>query len=147
MENEAFFWRVMDLLNWNCAGDDSLVLAPALRFLARRSDEEIFSFEDTMARLLHNLDSRKIAQSLYKDTDSMSADLLLYQRCMAVVNGQAYYEAVRSGSTRLNPDLEFESVLYLPANAWAKKHRRDPEDYPHTPGISYESLMNQELWK
>lgn len=137
----------MDLLNWNCADDDSQVLAPALRFLARRSDEEIFAFEDTMARLLHNLDSRKIAQSLYKDTNSMSADLFLYQRCVAVVNGRAYYEAVRSGSTRLKPDLEFESVLYLPANAWAKKHRRAPEDYPHTPGISYESLMNQELWK
>lgn len=147
MDNEAFFWRVMALLNWDCAGDDSQVLAPALCVLARQSDEKIFAFEDAMAQLLYNLDSRKIAQSLYKDINSMSADLFLYQRCVALVNGRAYYEAVRNGSTKLNPDLEFESVLYLPARAWAKKHRQAPEDYPHIPSISYESLRNQELWK
>ena len=147
MENEAFFWAVMDRLNWDNEGDDSKVLAPALNFLAKHSDEEIFAFEDTMARLLNDLDSRKLAEGLYGDTDAMSADLFLYQRCVAVVNGRSYYEAIRDGTARLKPDLEFEAVLYLPMSAWAKKHRREPRDYPHTPSPSYESLSNRALWQ
>lgn len=143
--NVKEFWRISDMLDWNAQGDDEKVLKPAADYLARLSDEEIFEFEDIMSKLLYDLDSEKIAHELYGG-DNFSGDLFLYQRCVALINGEGYYAAVLSGITKLDTDGEFESLLYLPCRAWAKKHKADPRDYPHIPEISYETGSNKELW-
>jgi len=43
--------------------------------------------------------------------------------------------------------MEFESLLYVPAEAWARKHIKHSSQYPHFPEPSYETGSNRELWK
>lgn len=135
------------MLDWAHEGDDALVLAPAIQYLSEQTDADIFAFEDIMAQYLYDIDSRKIAQGLYGDTAHISADMFLYQRCVAVVNGNGYYNSILYGGRKLDPDLEFEGILYVPMEAWAKKHHCDTSDYPHAPTPSYESFSNQALWE
>ena len=57
-----------------------------------------------------------------------------------------YYEDILNQRQQLNPDLEFESILYLPALAWAQKHHESMDEYPHVPEPNYESGSNTLLW-
>lgn len=140
------FWRIIKMLNWSCEGDDDAVLAPVIEHLAGLSDKDIFKFEDILAELLYNLDNKEIALELYGTTDFFSADLFLYQRCVAVANGQGYYSSILYRGRKLNPDLEFEALLYLPKKAWSKKHGQDMSEYPHSPTSCYETGSNKKLW-
>lgn len=135
------FWRIIKMFDWS-RGDDDGVLAPAIEHLAELSDADIFKFEDILAELLYNLDNRQIAMELRSKSD----DLFLYQRCVAVANGQGYYASILYRGRKLNPDLEFEALLYLPKKAWAKKHGQDVDGYPHTPTFCYETGSNKQLW-
>lgn len=63
------FFHITDAyLDWDKAGDDAAVLEPLIAFLAEWGDELIFAFADRMAKLLYSLDTRKIAQDIYKDS-------------------------------------------------------------------------------
>jgi hypothetical protein len=43
--------------------------------------------------------------------------------------------------------MEFEALLYVPPQAWALKHKKLEEDYPHIAPLSYETGSNREQWK
>lgn len=60
---------------------------------------------------------------LYGTLENFSNDLFLYQRCVAIVNGQGYYSSIFYEGRALDPDLEFESILYAPMEVGAKKHQ------------------------
>ncbi len=141
------FWKIIKMLDWSNEGNDDKVLAPVIQYLSEQSDEEIFDFENIMSKLLYDIDSKKIAMQLYGTLELFSNDLFLYQRCVAIVNGQGYYSSILYGGRTLDPDLEFESILYVPMKAWAKKHQQDTSNYPHIAKPSYESCSNEELWK
>ena len=141
------FWKIIKMLDWSCTGDDGAVLAPAIEHLSCLHDKDIFDFEDILAKLLYDLDSREIALELYRSDKMISDDRFLYQRCVAVANGQGYYSSILYRGRKLDPDLDFEPLLYLPKSAWAKKHGKDVCEYPHTPNPSYETGSNRALWK
>ncbi|MBD5128680.1 MAG: DUF4240 domain-containing protein [Ruminococcaceae bacterium] len=145
--NEKKFWKIINMFDWDNEGDDDEVMKPALDFLAKLDDEEIFAFEELMAELLFKLDTKEFAAKLYGEDDYMSDDMFLYQRCVALVNGQSYYNGILNGKIQPDPDLEFESLLYLPSRAWAKKHNADPDDYPYFTKTSYETGSNANGWK
>lgn len=144
---EKKFWEILDMLDWDNAGDDDKVLKPALDHLAKLEDEEIFAFEELMAEHLYKLDTRGFAAKLYAEDEYMSEDMFLYQRCVALVNGKSYFDGLLNGAAQPDPDLEFESILYLPSRAWAKKHNSDPDDYPYITETSYETGSNAAGWK
>lgn len=144
--NDKQFWKIMDLADWNKQGDDEAVLAPVVDKLSTMDDAEIFGFEDVMAKLLYDIDNQEIALQLYGPELHFSEDLFLYQRCVALCNGEKYYKRIVSGKEKLDPNKEFESVLYVTHLAWAKKHQADSGDYPHFPEISYETGSNEALW-
>lgn len=144
--NEKEFWKIMDKADWKHQGDDDAVLAPVIDALSKLDDEEIFGFEDVMSKLLFDIDSQEIALQLYGPELHFSEDLFLYQRCVAIVNGAKYYKKILTGKEKLDPDGEFESILYVPHRAWAQKHQADSGDYPHFPEISYETGSNEALW-
>lgn len=144
--NEKQFWKIMDLADWKKQGDDGQVLAPVIDKLSQMDDAEIFGFEDVMSKLLYDIDSQDLALGLYGPELHFSEDLFLYQRCVALCNGEKYYKKTVSGKQGLDPDKEFEAILYVPHLAWAKKHQADSGDYPHFPGISYETGSNEKLW-
>ena len=73
--DEKEFWRILDMLDWDSAGNDAAVLAPAVDYLSKQSDEVIFAFEDAMAQHLYDLDSKRLAVQLYGDELQFSGDL------------------------------------------------------------------------
>jgi hypothetical protein len=67
--------------------------------------------------------------------------------CVAVVNGRDFYNSVLSGEKLLNSDMEFESLLYLPRDAWALKNKKDSSEYPHETAHCFETGSNKNLWQ
>ena len=147
MTRVEFFWQTMELCDWSHKGDDNKVLRPVMRYLAQQEDSIIFLFHDLMSELLYELDSKKLADQCEKAEPSMSDDSFLYSRCVALINGPDYYEKARQGRAKEMWNIEFESLLYVPSRAWALKHRKSEEDYPHTSPLSYETGSNLEQWK
>ncbi|MCI9508537.1 MAG: DUF4240 domain-containing protein [Angelakisella sp.] len=142
-----FFWNTMERCDWTKEGDDDAVLAPVLDYLAGQDDQQIFQFDDQMSQLLYDLDTKALADACRKADPLMSDDSFLYSRCVALINGPVYYEKVRNGKEKSLWQMEFEALLFLPRRAWAKKHRRDEDEYPHLPPLSFETGSNREGWR
>lgn len=141
------FFYFTDMLDWSKQGDDMAVLEPLIACLAQWGDELIFAFDDKMTELLYSLDSRAIANSIYKDMEHFSGDEFLYIRCTALVNGKPHYNAVLKGRRKLKANMEFEAILYVPMLAWARRHGKDTDDYSHATKLSYETGSNEEGWR
>lgn len=145
--DEELFWKVIDMFNWKKEGDDDEVMKPAIKFLTSRTVEDIFAFHDIMAKKLYDLDGEKWGKIVEDACDGyLSADLFLYVRCCIVANGKDVNEEILGNPSALNPDLDFESLLYLPDEAWAKKTKNDSMDYPHKTEYDFESFKNMAQW-
>ena len=144
--NEKEFWKILDKLDWNNEGDDDLVLKQVIKYLSKLKDEEIFAFHEIMSKLLFNIDGKAWAKDIYKDFSNYSDDDFLYTRCVAIVNGEKYYNSIKNRKKKLNQDLEFESILYVPEEAWNLKHKDDLNEYEYIPKYNYESRSNIDLW-
>lgn len=141
------FFHITDAyLNWEKKGDDLAVMEPLITLLATWGDDLIFAFHDTMAELLYSLDTRKIAQDVYKGKN-FSADEFLYVRCTALINSKRFYNDIVSGRKKLKHNLEFEAILRIPALAWAGFHGRSPDEYPYSTKYCYETMCNTDGWK
>lgn len=147
MKKYDYFWKTMELCDWNKEGNDRLVLMPIIDFLSSQEDKKIFEFDDLMTELLYALDTKKLAKQCQKIDGCMSDDSFLYSRCVALINGADYYERVKAGKCKEIWKMEFESLLYVPSSAWAKKHNKDASEYPHAPSVSYETGSNIDGWK
>lgn len=141
------FFHFTDMLDWSKQGDDDAVLEPLVSFLSQYGDNVIFAFEDKMTELLYTLDSYEIAKPLIEKWGHISSDGFLYARCTALINGKPYYNAILKGKKKLSADKEFESILYVPMNAWKRLHRTNEENYPHITKLSYETFSNKEGWE
>lgn len=147
MSEFSFFWDTVRLCDWSLEGDDDKVLQPVVRYLAGQEDSGIFQFDDQMSALLYGLDTKKLAAQCERVEPDMSDDSFLYSRCVALINGPDYYAQARLGRRKEIWNMEFEALLYVPARAWAMKHGRPEEEYPHTASFNYETGSNQEQWK
>lgn len=144
--DSARFWEIIALLDWEKEDDDD-VLLPAIEKLAGLDDQEIFSFDDIMAGLLYDIDGRVWAEDIYRKLDNVSSEDFLYTRCVAIIKGKAYYDAVKNHTEILEPNAKFEAILYAPPIAWAVKHDADVEGYPHETKFSFETGSNTDLWR
>lgn len=142
-----FFWNTMERCDWTKERTDELVLEPVTVYLAAQSDQQIFTFDDQMCELLYHLDTRALADACRKAEPLMNDDTFLYSRCVALINGPVYYHKVLTGKEKRLWEMEFESLLYVPRRAWARKHHRDAGEYPHLPPLSCETGSNQEGWR
>lgn len=148
MENKyQYFWNTMELCDWSFEGDDDKVLKPVIQHLSQQSDDLIFQFDDLMSELLYHLDTKKLADQCQEADPQMCDDTFLYSRCVALINGPAYYENVRRGNEKNVWDMEFEALIYVPRKAWAEKHHTSANDYPHVPSLSPETGSNQSGWR
>ncbi len=146
MNRKQFFEVIMTTCDWNAMGDDDKVLNPLIEYLAQQPDETIFSFNEIMAELLFELDTKKNfrkARRYYTHSD----DSFLYSRCCALINGEEYYEKVKAGKVSGIWQMEFEAILGVPECAWERKHGEDAGIYPYLPTKSYETGSNAEGWK
>lgn len=141
-----FFYLTDAYLDWEKQGDDLAVLEPLITLLAKWGDELIFAFDDMMAELLYSLDTRKIAQAIYKG-EEFSADEFLYIRCVALINSKPFYNDIINGRKKLKRNLDFEPILCVPAFAWERRHGKAASEYPYTTKFCYETMSNREGWK
>ena len=139
------FFYLTDMLDWS-QEDENAIIEPLIKTLAKWGDTLIFAFDEMMAELLYTLDTRKIAQSIYKG-ENFSADEFLYIRCVALINSKPFYNAVIAGRKKLKTDLEFETLLSIPARAWARCHHKQSNEYPYLTKYCYETMSNKEGWK
>lgn len=144
MMDEAEFWAIIALLDWQKTGDDDAVLEPAIAALAQRSKTEICRFYERLAFLLYQLDTRAHAQQCTSEGELLSADGFLYTRCCVVANGKDFYESVLHDPTKLPKDLEFESLLELAPRAY---ERRTGEEMDYLTGCDFETYSNVSGWK
>lgn len=146
MDKYQFFWETMELCNWDKEGDDDLVLQPVIEYLAKQDDEDIFRFNDLMAELLYRLDTKALAEQYIQQEGFLSADGFLYARCVALINGAAYYQKALQGGCPEMWSMEFESLLYVPQTAWEHKYGEEWE-YPHFAPLSFETGSNTKGWE
>lgn len=149
MMSDEEFWSIIDLLDWKYQGNDKKVLAPAIKALAAKTKAEICRFEEFLAYLLYQLDTKAHASNIGKDSydpesDYVSADGFLYARCVVVANGRDFYEKVLKDPTEMPKDMEFESLLGLASGAYELK---TGEDFEYSTGCSCESFSNPAGWR
>lgn len=140
------FWSTMELCDWGKKGDDEKVLEPVIQYLSKQNDDVIFKFDDLMSELLYRLDTKELAAQCQEEEPQMGDDSFLYSRCVALINGPAYYEKVKQGNEKGVWQMEFEALLYVPGKAWALKHQSSVDAYTHSTPFSYETGSNKDGW-
>lgn len=148
--DENQFWKIIAALDWTTR-DPEKILAPALAQLALFSKADIEHFHEILNEKLFQLDARKFAEQLasnrYSDSQHkhFSVDSFLYSRCAVVANGRAFFENVLAEPAKMPKEFTFESLLYLPRQAWAMKTGRD--DYQFFPETWSETFSNADGWQ
>lgn len=147
--DEEEFWKIISSFNWNKTGDDDAVLKPALKKLASMTIEDIYTFADILSEKLYLLDGIEYASNIgeysYKNqTEHFSVDYFLYVRCCVVANGKDYFNQVLGNPTEMPEEMDFESLLYLPDEAYNKKTKT--EEYDYQSKFNFETFSNKNGW-
>jgi len=144
--DEELFWEILDCFNWKKSGDDEVVMLPAVKRLAALPLDDIFAFNDILAEKLYRLDGKQYASACYpgQDTNCISGDAFLYDRCSVLINGREFFEEVVSMPGKWPVGFEFESLIYLPQQAYTRKTK--DEHYPHCTPLSIETWSNKAGW-
>jgi len=146
--SESEFWSLLDLLDWQSAGNDSSVIQPAVDKLAELSVEDICQFAEILAEKLHLLDGEVYAREIGNDSfagvkGDFAQNWFLYVRCCAVANGKAVFESILADPKEMPKDIEFQALLSIAPKAYKKKtgHRFNYETI-----FSYETFSNHADW-
>lgn len=158
--DEGRFWELIELVGDIRADEDPY--AGLVAELASLPVEDILGFEETLARLLHQLDRQDLGDlvAAWCDQDPqvhggrpageppyLSGDLFLYLRCGIVVAGREAYRAVLADVQRAVPLLDWEQqdeqLLEVGPTAF---QLATGEKFDHETRYSYESWSNAEGW-
>lgn len=146
--DEAVFWLLLSLLNWDATGNDDAVVAPVVEELSKKSVEEIHAFRDVLAEKLYLLDTKghakEIGEGSFTEEGYFSVDQFLYARCVVVANGKDLYETVLKSPSSFPKDMEFEALLYIVHAAYEKKTGLQ---YDGVTKLSYETFSNEAGWR
>ncbi|BCB02729.1 DUF4240 domain-containing protein [Bacillus sp. KH172YL63] len=143
-ENE--FWKIIDMFEWKHSGDDEKVLAKALNYLSKKSNEDIYTFDDILSKLLYDLDGKRYAENIGECSfggNDFTEDDFLYTRCVVVANGKDFYYEVFENPASMPEEMEFESLLYIASEAFEMKNG---EEYEHVSRFDYETYSNKSNW-
>ena len=139
--DENRFWAIIDQLDWSKEKEEA-ILKPAVEALSLYPIEEIQAFHELLAQKLYALDGAKYAGQM--GNSPFSADTFLYSRCVVVANGREFYQKVLADPTSMPKGYSFESLLYLPEEAFKLKTGEDRYDY--IPETWYETFSNPDGW-
>ena len=140
--NETQFWQLISKFDLEKEGDDAAVIEPCVQALSGMPEIAICDFYDLLSEKLYLLDGREYAEHSEEKGEYVSADLFLYARCAVVANGRVFYESVLANPKKMPKEFTFETLLYLPERAWARKTGRD--DYDYSPEVWCETFSNPE---
>ena len=145
--DEAEFWKIIALFNWEKIGDDDAVMASAITYLSEKSVQDIQIFQDILSEKLYLLDGQVYAQNIgdsaYQKDAHFSVDNFLYARCCVVANGKRYYEHILENPEDMPKNLTFEALLYLANEAHLKKVGKK---WQYVPKWNFETFFNLKGW-
>jgi hypothetical protein len=144
--SETDFWAIIGQFNWEAESDEAIV-RPAVERLAKMETRAIYSFADLLSEKLYHLDQKKyalhIGEDAWKPHTYFSVDNFLYARACVIANGKDYFDKVSAHPEAMPKDMTFESLLYIPAEAFELQHGK-PFDY--IPAYPMETYSNKEGW-
>ncbi len=146
--DERFFWKIIDSMDWEKAGDDSVVIQPAVDALAQLSVEDICAFAEILAEKLYLLDGEPYAKEIGNDAfagqkGDFAQNWFLYVRCCAVANGKEIFEQILADPKEMPKDIEFQALLSIAPKAYKKK---TGQRFHYATRLSYETFSNKEAW-
>jgi len=145
--SEDVFWRIIGLFNWKKLGDDDAVIDPAVKALAKMSQEQILQFEDILGEKLYALDTaahaKEIGEEAFQPGKYFSVDWFLYSRCVVVANGRKLFESVIADPTQMPKNCEFEALLSVARQAYENKTGME---FDHISPFCYETYSNRNGW-
>ena len=139
--DEEWFWEMIDLIDFEQETAET-ALAPVHEALSKLAPIRIHLFHDILAEKLSLLDTPWHYKAASRGMGG-SSDAFLYARCSVVADGREFYEEVLSDANKFPEDDSFESVLYIPDEAYALKNA-GPYDY--SPKTIYETMFNRATW-
>lgn len=147
--NASEFWSIIGMLNWDESGDDEAVVEPVVNYLSKKSDDEIFQFEELLAQKLFALDTKAHAKEIGEDayvTDEeyFSVDGFLYSRCVVVANGEEFFQHILKNPKEFPKDMEFEAILYVAQEAYEQKN---DSEWQYVSPTNYETYKNVSGWQ
>ena len=143
--SEEECWAMIDLLDWAHEDeDDEEVVAPLLEKLKDLPISQIYQFADWLSEKLWNLDTASHAQPFLEQDGFLSVDDFLYARCAVVANGQDAYDHILNNPSEMPLEVTFESLLYLPQEAYQLKTGKN---MVYIPPFNVETYSNQKGWK
>lgn len=146
--DETEFWRLIGLIDVKALdeGDEDEAIRPLYEALIKKSEEELFAFEEQLALHLYAIDGEVYAENA--GDSGGSDDAFLYARCYVVAKGRAFFGAVKADPTLMPKSIEqwCETLLYPHHHAWAHITGRDASAWPFFASVSYESGSNPDLW-
>ncbi len=147
--DEEFFWSMISKMDWKLSDEwdiaDSLV-----ERLAKQSKKKIKVFQETLAYMLYQLDTKdqtavqQIGEHSYKtDNDYFSELTHSYTRCYVVAKGKDFYERVLQKPSEMPKDKEFEALLSIAEEAYEQK---TDLSFEYVSQYDYETYSNDKGW-
>jgi hypothetical protein len=143
--DETTFWAIIDRVDRSrIVEDDEAAVEPIIAVLSALGPVEIASFEEHLARRLHDLDGRSHADEAGES--SGSADAFLYARCFVIAQGEAHFRKVLADPSRMpkSSDEWCEALLGVAASAHENATGK-PATFEAR--ICYETGSNRARWK
>ncbi|WP_245609681.1 DUF4240 domain-containing protein [Terribacillus saccharophilus] len=145
--DEEFFWSMISKMDWK-QGDEWDIADSLVDHLAKKSKGKIKVFEETLAYLLYQLDTKQHAEQIgehsYKtDNDFFSEDLFLYARCYVVAKGKNVFQRVLQNPLEMPKDKEFEALLSIAEEAYEQKADLS---FDYVSEYDYETYSNDKGW-
>ncbi len=143
--DEQAFWNIIESISPTALEENELELATQL--LSTKKEAEIKTFYDILSEKLYLLDRKDIATNIgicsYGNEDDFSADLFLYARCAAIIQGREKFEAILNTPEKMIKDHFFEPLLLLPERAYFQKTGKPLN---HIPSFNFETFFNSQGW-
>ena len=142
------FWKLISSIDADALeeGDEESAVESLVAKLAKLDDGDLQTFDEQLARVLYDLDTRAHADAA--GDSGKSADGFLYARCFVVASGQKTYERVLGNPREMPKNDEWcEALLGVAAQAWAQRTGNDEADWTFDASVSYETGSNAAKWR
>ncbi|PJN87669.1 DUF4240 domain-containing protein [Bacillus sp. mrc49] len=147
MRDEIFWGLISTIQPGEKANEESLKVL--ISKLSKMKVKEIKQFEETLAKKLYLLDTKKHAENIaefsFRDEGNFSLDNFLYARCAVVTKGEETYGEILSNPKKMIQiqNDTFEDLLYVASEAYKFKTKKA---FTYQTQFDYETFSNKEEW-
>lgn len=141
-----YFYLILELAKWQNKSEYEDIFGNVINFLSTLEDEKIFEFENTLCKLLYDLDTSEI-YDIYENTNDYSTpDGFLYARAYQVIKGKSFYEKLLANPRTGQWHIYNQDIFRIASDAWALKHNSTANNFPYTPTFDCDTGSNTAMW-